>query len=160
MFCRITQNSYMCRIHHVFIHLMNIYGESTVGRSGVIFHFPVTHLMIADPRSGQFSSHNWLLSPCSPTPGHPLFTQRSVNICGWTWGCVVHMHKMGTKLLRTCEESLWLQLVEVHLCYQMLRGWFLWPFPSHLQPSSCSPYSSGVSSSSSPCGHLPHRAIM
>ena len=46
MFCRITQNSYMYRITHVFVHLMNIYGESILGRSGVIFHFPVIHLVM------------------------------------------------------------------------------------------------------------------
>lgn len=120
----------------------------------------LSHISWCRPKPGYFSSHNWLLSPCSPTPGHPLFTQRSVNICGWTWGCMVHMHKMGTKLSRTREENLWLQLAEAHLGYLMSRGWFLWPCPSHLQPSSCSPYSRRVSGSSSPCCHLPHRAIM
>ena len=44
---------------------MNIYGESTMGRSGVIFHFPVTYLMMQTPAQGTFhpTAGSWALVP-------------------------------------------------------------------------------------------------
>ena len=93
---------------------------------------------------------------------NPRSSSVYIKVCKHLWVdlrlCGPHAQN-GNWTVKNMWENLWLQLAEAHLGYLMSRGWFLWHFPSHLQPSSCSPYSRWVSGSSFPRGHLPHRAI-